>query len=53
MIQKVLKFKLEFDEKEEVTPYGGLGIYGEMYKSLGIDKEVEERLSAPGSGIGI
>jgi len=33
MTKKVLKFKLEFSEKEEITPYAGLGIYGEMYKA--------------------
>ncbi len=53
MTKKVLKFKLEFSEKEEITPYAGLGIYGEMYKSLGIDKEIEKIFPKPGSGAGI
>ena len=53
MTKKVLKFKLEFSEKEEITPYAGLGIYGEMYKSLGIDREVEKIFPKPGSGVGI
>jgi len=53
MTKKVLKFKLEFSEKEEITPYAGLGIYGEMYKAIGMDKEVERKFPRPGSGAGI
>ena len=53
MTKKVLKFKLEFSEKEEITPYAGLGIYGEMYKAIGIDREVEKIFPKPGSGVGI
>ena len=49
MAKKVLKFKLEFSEKEEITPYAGLGIYGEMYKAIGIDREVEGIFPKPGS----
>ncbi len=52
MAKNVLKFKLEFSEKDTITPYAGLVLYGEMYKSLGIDKEVERLFSAPGSGRG-
>lgn len=52
MTQTVLNFKLEFNEKEEITPYGGLGLFGEMYRALGIDKEVDKMFSGPGSGKG-
>ena len=47
-----LKFKLEFNEEEKITPYAGLSIYGEMYKSLGLDKEVKGLFPVPGSGKG-
>jgi len=52
MTKNVLEFKLEFGKKEEITPYAGLCIYGEMYKSLGIDKEVNRIFPEPGSGKG-
>ena len=52
MTKNVLNFKLEFSE-EEITPYAGLGIYGEMYKGIGLDKEVERIFPEPGSGNGI
>lgn len=51
MTQSVLNFKLEFSE-EEVTPYAGLGIYGEMYRAIGMDKEVKREFPGPGSGAG-
>lgn len=52
MTKNVLNFKLEYDEKEKVTPRAGLGIYGEMYKALGVDKDVDGALPEPGSGAG-
>lgn len=51
MTKKVLKFKLEFSE-EEVTPYTGLGMYGEMYKAVGLDKEINITFPKPMSGAG-
>lgn len=53
MTKKVINFKLEYDEKEEVTPYAGLGIYGEMYKATGINREVDKNFEYPGSGAGL
>jgi len=52
MQQKELSFKLEFSETERITPYAGLCLYGEMYRALGIDKEVERFLPRPKSGAG-
>ena len=52
MQQKTLPFKLEFSETEKITPYAGLGLYGEMCRALGIDKEVECLLPKPKSGAG-
>ena len=52
MTKNVFKFKLEFNEEEKITPYAGLSIYGEMYKSLGLDKEVKGLFPVPGSGKG-
>jgi len=51
MTKKVLEFKLEYG-KEEITPYAGLGLYGELYKSIGIKKAVEQLFPEPGSGRG-
>lgn len=51
MTQTVFKFKLERSD-EEITPYGGLGIYGELYHALGIGKEIKKKLPGPGSGAG-
>lgn len=52
MTKKVLNFKLEYSEKEEITPYGGLAISGELYKSAGLDKDVDNIFPAPGSSVG-
>jgi hypothetical protein len=52
MTENVLKFKLEFDKKEEITPYAGLGLYGELYKGMGIEKEIKKIFPTPGSGKG-
>jgi len=52
MAKNVLNFKLEFSEKEDITPYAGLGIYGELYRALGIDKEIDRIFPEPGSGKG-
>ncbi|MFH1258837.1 MAG: IS1380 family transposase, partial [Elusimicrobiota bacterium] len=52
MAKNVLEFKLKFSEKETITPYAGLALYEEMYKSLRMDQEVERLFSAPGSGRG-
>ena len=51
MRKKVLNFKLEFSD-EEITPYAGLCVYGEMYKAIGLDKEVNQIFPRPGSGAG-
>lgn len=51
MTKKVLNFKLEFGE-EEITPYAGLALYGEMYKAIGLDKEINNLFPKPGSGAG-
>lgn len=56
MTKNVLEFKLEFSEKfsekEEITPYAGLGLYGEMYRAIGLDKEINSIFATPGSGSG-
>ena len=52
MAQNVLDFKLEYSENEEITPYAGLGIYAELYKAIGLDKQVKRRFPEPGSGAG-
>lgn len=52
MAKKVLEFKLEYGE-EEITPLAGLGMYDEMYKAIGLDKEIERIFPEPGSGNGI
>ena len=44
--------QLEFSDEERVTPYVGLGLYGELYKSIGIDKAVNNSMLKPGSGSG-
>lgn len=51
MTKRALNFKLEYG-KEEVTPYAGLGLYGEMFKALGLAKEINMILPKPGSGKG-
>lgn len=51
MTKKVLNFKLEFSD-EEVTPYAGLTLYGEMYKAIGLDREINMIFPKPGSGKG-
>lgn len=52
MAKNVLSFKLKFSEKEEITPYAGLALYGEMYRAIGLDKEINSVFPAPGSGAG-
>jgi hypothetical protein len=52
MAKKGLEFKLEYGE-DEITPYAGLGLYGEMLKSLGLDKEIEMMFPKPKSGRGL
>jgi len=52
MKQTVLNFKLEYSEKEQITPYAGLGIYGELYKGIGLDKIIGKYFPVPGSGRG-
>lgn len=52
MAKNVLNFKLKFNEKEEITPYAGLALYGEMYRAIGLDKEVNRVFPPPGSGAG-
>ena len=51
MTKSALNFKLEYG-KEEITPYAGLGLYGEMYRALGLDKEINGTMPKPGSGKG-
>ena len=43
---------MEYSGKEEITPYAGFAMYGEMYKGIGMDKEINSKLPAPGSGRG-
>ncbi len=52
MTKNVLNFKLEFSETEEITPYAGLGLYGEMYRAIGLDKEINRIFPEPGSRAG-
>jgi len=52
MQQTVLNFKMEYSEKEQITPYSGLGIYGELYKGVGLDKIIGKYFPKPGSGRG-
>lgn len=52
MQQSVLNFKLEFSEKEKITPYAGLAIYGELYKGIGLDKLITKYFPEPGSNRG-
>ena len=52
MTKKVFEFKLKMDENEMVTPYAGLGVFGGMWRSLGLDKEVDIIFPKPGSGAG-
>lgn len=49
MQQTVLNFKLEYSEKEKITPYAGLGVYAELYKGIGIDKLISKIFPEPGS----
>lgn len=52
MQQTVLNFKLKYSEKEKITPYAGLVIYGELYKGVGLDKIVGKYFPEPGSARG-
>lgn len=52
MRQAVLNFKLEYSEKEKITPYAGLAIYAELYKGVGVDKIVGKCFPEPGSARG-
>jgi hypothetical protein len=52
MPQKELSFKLEFSGAEKITPYAGLGLYGELYRSLGLHREITGVLPRPKSGAG-
>ena len=52
MTKKDLDFKLEYSEKEEITPYAGLGIYGELYNKAGISDDIGKIFPKPGSGAG-
>ena len=45
MTKNVFEFKLKIDESEMITPYAGLGVIGGMWRSLGLDKEVEKSIS--------
>lgn len=51
MTQTVLGFKLE-QSGEEITPYGGLGLYGELYQAVGMEKGVKREIPRPESGAG-
>ncbi len=52
MAKKVFEFKLKMEENEMITPYAGLGVFGGMWRSLGLDKEVDIEFPQPGSGAG-
>ncbi len=52
MTKKSIQYKLEFSDEEMITPYSGLGLYGGLYKSIGIARTVENTISKPGSGSG-
>jgi hypothetical protein len=52
MTKNVLNFKLEYGE-EEITPYAGMGMYEEMYRAIGLDKEIGNTFPKPGSGKGL
>lgn len=52
MTKNNLQFKLEFSEEEMITPYGGLGLYGELYKSIGVERAIQNIMTKPGSGSG-
>lgn len=52
MTKSGLQFKLEFSDEEMITPFGGLGLYGELYKTMGIERDVEGTMPGPGSGSG-
>lgn len=52
MQQKALPFKLEFSSEENITPYAGLCLFGELYRALGMHHEVEQLLPKPQSGSG-
>ncbi len=52
MPQTVLKFKLGYAEEEPITPNAGLGLYAELYKGVGLDREVKKQFPEPGSGAG-
>jgi hypothetical protein len=49
--ETVLPYKLGITE-EEITPNGGLVIFGEFILSIGLDKKVEKIFPEPGSGRG-
>lgn len=48
---KILPYKLGITE-EEITPYGGLVVFGEFLLAIGLDKRVERIFPEPGSGRG-
>jgi len=52
MTNKVFEFKLKMEKNEMITPYAGLGVFGGMWRSLGLDKEVNILFPQPGSGAG-
>ncbi|MDI6641384.1 MAG: IS1380 family transposase, partial [Elusimicrobiota bacterium] len=37
---------------EEITPYAGLGMYGELYKAIGLDREINMIFPEPKSAAG-
>lgn len=49
--QTVLPFKLESTD-ERLTAQGGLVVFGEFCRALGLDKWLDRELPAPGSGAG-
>ncbi len=52
MAKRAQEFKLEFSESETVTAKAGLGLYGELYKSIGVQGDIEKLFAQPGSGNG-
>jgi len=53
MQQTILPFKIEKDEKAQITAHAGLGLFAEMYEAVGIEKVISEHLPKPGSHNGI
>jgi hypothetical protein len=51
LAQTVLPFKLESTD-EQLTPHGGLALFGEYCRALGLARWIDQELATPGSGAG-